>query len=191
MEKEELRELAETDLDAAFQESLTAIQSSDRNLRVLALRIVGRSGRSEGAAAVIAGLGDPKKRVRRAAFQAAGRYLDHPEVADRLLKAWREDPRAPWALVGRMPQPEGGLTPGVREVMKTVLGSLTESERYRSSLLTHLLRMDMNSTVEQLLSEYVQSGTKEEAVAATRALCGYRLSEAGWVRRDGTAEVDQ
>jgi hypothetical protein len=187
MEREALRQLAEVDAERAFEVALEAIASPDRNLRVLALRIVGMSGRPGGAAAVIAGLGDPKKRVRRAALQAAGSYLDDPRVADALLSVWHTDPRS-FGLVGRLPLEDGGLAPHARDVMQTVLRVLTESDRSRSELLARLAQLELTADVEALLNEFVRSGTKDEAVLATRALCGYRLvasADAGscrWVR---------
>ena len=91
------------------------------------------------------------------------------------------------------------------------LKSLAAVERYRGAVLKRLVRMDLTPEVEALLKEYVRSGTKDEAVAATRALCGYRLVNWGsakhadlvaagavhaggvhyWVRRDARVGRDQ
>ena len=57
----------------------------------------------------------------------------------------------------------------------SALRSLAAVDRYRGAVLDRLVRMDLTPDVEALLEEYVRSGTKDEAVAATRALCGYRM----------------
>ena len=88
----------------------------------------------------------------------------------------------------------------------SALKSLAAVDKYRGAVLRRLVRMGLTPEVEALLKEYVRSGTKEEAVAATRALCGYRLVNWGnakpaelaaagavhasgvdyWIRRDST-----
>jgi len=94
----------------------------------------------------------------------------------------------------------------VPEAAISALQSLAAVDRYRGAVLGRLVRMNITPEVEALLQEYVRSGSKEEAVAATRALCGYRLVNWGsakpaelaaagavhasgadyWIRRDST-----
>ena len=56
-----------------------------------------------------------------------------------------------------------------------MLESFSQSEAWREGVLFSLLRHDLNDHVEEMLREFVKSGTREEAVAATRALCGYKV----------------
>ena len=42
-----------------------------------------------------------------------------------------------------------------------------------------VLQLDLSPHVEELLREFVQNGTKDEAVMATKALCGYRVIHLG------------
>ena len=186
MEKEELRELAGRDPEAAFREALNAIHSEDRNMRVFALRVIGREGLPGGSAAVLTGLSDQKRRVRKVACQASRTYLDDPAVVHRLMELIEQgDPVSGDALLAlgrryfavefeqdRIKQASAGPTP--RPALDA-LASLSAHERYRKAILQSLVMMDLTDDVAALLRTFVETGTKDEAVAATRALCGYRL----------------
>lgn len=52
---------------------------------------------------------------------------------------------------------------------------MSDVPRYRQKTLLILLRAELTDSVEALLQEYVRSGTREEALLATRALCGCQV----------------
>jgi hypothetical protein len=184
MTKSELRELAASDGDGALKAALSAVTDGDRNVRVLALRIVGADGRPEGAPAIIAGLNDGKRRVRDVALKSSRHYLGDPAVVARIAAMVEDEgetgklrSRALLALGGGYPRPnQAGEIPAA--ALKA-LEALATRDRMRGAILRSLAAMDMTEDVRALLREFVRTGTKEEAVAATRALCGYRLVNSG------------
>jgi hypothetical protein len=141
-------------------------------LRVLAF--------AEGDAAIkgiLRGLDDPVRRVREVAAKSAPRFLDDERVVSRLRRAVENDDRgsagpALEILVGRYRSPYGinQLTP-----VTQALADWASNERIRSKMLLGLLRVPMTADVRAILQDVVRQGTKEEAVLATRRLCGFRV----------------
>jgi hypothetical protein len=162
------------------KEALEAIRSADRNMRVRALRAVFAEAEPEGADVILAGLDDSKRRVKEVALKSSKPFLGDRRVVERIT-AMVEDgaeyhrirDKALFALGGGFPRVnDAGQLP---EVAISALRSLAAVDRFRGAVLGRLVRMDLTPEVEALLKEYVHSGNKEEAVSATRALCGYRL----------------
>lgn len=163
-----------------IEEALEAIKSEDRNVRVRALRAVFAEPRSEGADVILAGLGDRKRRVKEVALKSSKPFLGDHRVVERITAMVADETeyhrirdKALFALGGGFPHVNrAGKLPSVAI---SALGALTSIDRFRSAVLDLLVRMDLTPEVEALLKEFANSGTKDEAVAATRALCGYRL----------------
>ena len=63
---------------------------SDRNIRVLALRVLEQYRGNRALPGLLAGLRDDKRRVRAAAIQACPNYLEHEAVAERLEEIVRD-----------------------------------------------------------------------------------------------------
>jgi len=61
---------------------------------------------------------------------------------------------------------------GASDFMEDALGKYRHA---REGVLLNLLMLDLSDEVESLLKAFVKDGTKEEAVMATKALCGYRV----------------
>jgi hypothetical protein len=162
------------------EEALRAIKSEDRNVRVRALRAVLSEAKPEGADVILAGLGDAKRRVREIALKSSKPYLGDRRIVERIAALIADEAQtqrirrmAMMALGGALQQVNSaGEVPAPA---LSALKALASIERYRGAVLSRLVRMDLTPSVEALLKEYVHSGTKDEAVAATRALCGYRL----------------
>lgn len=162
------------------EEALEAIRSEDRNLRVRALRAVFSDAKPEGADVVLTGLGDRKRRVKEVALKSSKPFLGDLRVVERIramvldaTEYHRIRDKALFALGGGFPKVNAAGE--VPDPAIDALRSLAGVERYRGAVLRRLVRMDLTPEVDALLKEYVHSGTKDEAVAATRALCGYRL----------------
>jgi len=180
MKKSELMELAAGDPDRAFAAAMDAVADDDRNVRVLALRIVAADGRPEGAKAIVAGLNDGKRRVRDVALKSSKGYLGDAGVVRRIVEMVEDEAetaklrgRALFSLGGGYPSPnKAGDIP--KAALKA-LEAFATRDLMRKAVLRSLAAMDLNEDVWALLQEFVRTGTKEEAVAATRALCGYRL----------------
>lgn len=198
------------------EEALEAIKSDDRNVRVRALRSAFNEAKPEGADVVLAGLGDSKRRVKEVALKSSKPYLGDRRIVERIT-AMVEDPSEYHRIRDKALLALGGGSPSVNEAGQLpapaigALRALAAIDSYRGAVLDRLVRMDLTPEVEALLQEYVRSGTKDEAVAATRGLCGYRLINWGnakhadlvaagavpaggvhyWVRRDAKLGPDR
>ena len=154
------------------EEALDAIRSEDRNVRVRALRAAFNEARPEGAEVILAGLGDSKRRVKEVALKSSKPYLGDRRVVERITAMVEDETeyhrirdKALFALGGGFPHVnKAGQMP---EPAISALRSLAAVDRYRGAVLDRLVRMDLTPDVEALLEEYVRSGTKDEAVAAT------------------------
>ncbi len=71
------------------------------------------------------------------------------------------------------------LENGLADTAADALRNLAKIPRRRFEILFRLLQLELVDTVEELLREFVRDGSKEEAVMATRALCGYRVIHLG------------
>jgi hypothetical protein len=162
------------------KEALEAIKSPDRNVRVRALRAVFSAATPEGADVILAGLVDGKRRVKEVALKSSKPFLSDTRIVERIAAMVMDETeyhrlrdKALFALGGGFPNVNAaGQLP---KAAIDALRSLAAVDRYRGDVLGRLVRMDLTPEVEALLKEFVRSGNKEEAVAATRALCGYRL----------------
>jgi hypothetical protein len=162
------------------KEALEAIKSPDRNVRVRALRAAFSAATREGADVILAGLGDGKRRVKEVALKSSKPFLSDTRIVERITAMVMDETeyhrlrdKALFALGGGFPNVNAaGQLP---KAAIDALRSLAAVDRYRGDVLGRLVRMDLTPEVEALLKEFVRSGNKEEAVAATRALCGYRL----------------
>lgn len=166
------------------KEALDAIKSQDRNIRVRAIRAAFSEAKPEGADVILAGLGDGKRRVKEVALKSSRPFLGDPRVVERIAAMVRDETeyhrirdKALFALGGGLEKVNdaGHVSLEPPKVAIDALRSLAQVDRFRGEVLGRLVRMDMTPEVEALLREFVRSGNKEEAVAATRALCGYRL----------------
>jgi hypothetical protein len=162
------------------KEALEAIKSPDRNIRVRALRAAFSAATPESADVILAGLGDGKRRVKEVALKSSKPFLSDARIVERITAMVTDETeyhrirdKALFALGGGFPNVNAaGQLP---KAAIDALRSLAAVDKYRGDVLSRLVRMDLTPEVEALLTEYVRSGNKDEAVAATRALCGYRL----------------
>ena len=113
--------------------------------------------------------------MKDVALKSSKPFLGDARVVDRISAMVRDETefhriqvKALFALAGGFPKVNqaGGLP----EPAINALKSLAAVGKYRRAVLSRLVRVDLTPEVEALLNEYVRSGDKEEAVAATRAL---------------------
>lgn len=157
---------------------LPHLDSDDRNVRVAALRVLAWCDEPAAADGILRGLDDPKRRVREVAAKCSIRHLGDERVVDRLVKAIGEDDlgstRAALEILGGQYHAPLGLF--ALEPITGALATLAKLPKYRQDVLGHLLRTrNLTDDVAEILRDFVRDGTKEEAVAATRRLCGYRV----------------
>jgi hypothetical protein len=55
------------------------------------------------------------------------------------------------------------------------------SDAHRQAILCGLLQLDLSDKVEALLKSFIKEGSKEEAILASKALCGYKVINLGSV----------
>jgi hypothetical protein len=160
--------------DAVVAAALAWLRSDDRNRRVAALRVLAwYRDRANVADALLEATADPARRVRRIAVGLVP--VGHPGAVERLLTLATEDEHARIAAVAFLRVARRDLAP---ETVESIRG-LLDSEQYRRKILHVFLTQSTPAGAEPLLEEIVRVGSKREAVASTRALCGYRI-----VRRD-------
>lgn len=177
--------------DEILASALALVQSADRNERVLALRILAHQDSKEAMLAVLQCLSDPKRRVRQVATASARAYIHQPEIVARLQEMTldeaeklkiREHALQTLSLLHEQSCPE--LPVPVTEA----LSELAQGEAHRTSILQALVRLELSDGVKQLLEAYVEGGTREEAIMATRALAGQRVIHFGAFEGDSAVQ---
>ena len=168
--------------------AVCGLDSADRNVRVRALWVLSLYPHPRATAGVVQALGDPVRRVREVALKAVRpHHVESPEVwravraiADADGETNRLRQQAFFLLSSSVVRDQ------LPEVAEDTLRSLLDSDRYRTALLHRLCWSGaQTATSRELLHEFVRSGTKEEAVMATRTLCGHRLMRVdGWLPAD-------
>jgi hypothetical protein len=170
--------------DAALAEAATVsaadvlphVRSEDRNERVAALRVLAIVDDPAAVDGLLLGLDDEKKRVRNVAAKSCLRWLTDSRITARLQKAI-EDGETGSA------RPAFELLSGLyisayddaHPIMTDVLSTLARTNEHRMNVLIALLRAPLHDRVRELLQDIVENGTREEAVLATRRLCGLRV----------------
>ena len=175
-----LTELGRPDDREVVAAAVDGLASDDRNVRVAMLRVLAWYPSDEAAVGIVRGLRDPVRRVREVAAKSARAFTPYPAVAAELrtLVESESDERvrrpAFGALAGDMALPYG---PNVSLIAFDTLHSFTQVDRFRPRVLFAALRAtELTDDIRALLEEIVRVGTKEEAVSATRALCGFRVA---------------
>jgi hypothetical protein len=161
--------------------ALAGLASDDRNLRVLMLRVLkGQSG-PRAMQGILAGLNDPKRRVREVAIKSSADFHSYPEITDRLkaMVADEHETRRIRNFALNSLAGAGSLLNDLTATDVRALESLAKIDAYRAEILFGLLKLDLTAPVEDLLHTFVANGAPHEAVMATRALCGFRVVNLG------------
>ena len=182
---EELRELARQAValgpdgpSVRAGEVLPHLDSDDRNVRVAALRVLAFCDDGDAVDGILRGLDDPVKRVREVAAKSSPRFLQDPRVIARLRRAAEDDEtgsaRPAMQILGGIYHSPYGLMS--IEPVAEALAALATSPKHRMQVLVSLLRArSLSDETVALLREFVASGSKQEAVFATRRLDGFRV----------------
>jgi hypothetical protein len=170
--------------DAVAADVLPHLDSDDRNVRVAALRVLAWCDGPDAVEGILRGLDDPVKRVREVAAKSSHRFVSDPKVVARLRRAVEEDERgaarpAMEVLGGMSATPYGLLQ---LEPVAGALRALAEHPTHRQMVLSSLLRAErLTDETTRLLRDFVRTGTKDEAVFATRRLDGFRIVHDAWL----------
>jgi hypothetical protein len=167
--------------------ALSGLKHEDRNVRVLMLRVLRWQTGEQAMRGILAGLNDPVRRVRSVAIRASGNYHEFPEITNR-LKGMVTDDQETRKIRGQalssLASVDRSAMDDLTQTAASALKTLAHIEKYRFDILFGLLRLDLTDRVEELLKEFVNNGTKAEAIMATRALCGYRVIHIGMFEND-------
>jgi hypothetical protein len=158
------------------------MQSPDRNTRVAMLRVLAHESGEMAGQAVLAGLHDRARRARDVAARSCGHYLGIPAIVER-LRTMAEDEgenrKIRWAALQALAGLVGEAPSRVPAIAADVLETMARTDRLRAEVLFRLLQVELTPEVERLLRDFVKTGTREEAVMATRALCGFQVVNLG------------
>jgi len=164
--------------EAIIETALAGMNSPDRNVRVLMLRVLAAQSGEAAAEGILAGLGDPKRRVRLVAIRSSRNYLSFPQITARLeaiVTDEAEKRKIREQALGVLAGQRDALVDDLSETAAGALKTLAQTGKYRWQILFNLTRLDLTSPVENLLKAFVADGSKAEAIMATRALCGFRV----------------
>ena len=164
------------------------LDSEDRNVRVATLRVLAFADGPVAIQGILRGLDDPVKRVREVAAKCSPRFISNPEIVARLQKAVADretgSARPAFGILAGLSVSTNGLSQF--EPVTAALVELAQLPRYRQEVLSALLRTPrLTEEMAAILRDYVTNGSKAEAVAATRRLCGL------WVTRQEALSDEQ
>ena len=171
-------------LGASAEELATAavagLDDDDRNVRVRAVWALSVIDHPKATEGVLRALRDPARRVREVAMKsAAPHHVPSTEVVEELRRIADDDGeirglRSDAFFVLSSIRTRDALPEVAGEALRELMGS----DRFRASILRRLCSWrghGPDAAARDLLHEYVRTGTKDEAVMATRALCGQVL----------------
>lgn len=182
-----LRELGDPPPQSIVAAAVSAMSHSDRNARVLALRLLEHQRGDEAMRGVLAGLHDEKRRVCAVAIQASARFLAYEEVVARLEEMARDEGlkgklrrRALSVLAGDEGRWQGDLTPAVAVALRRLMAD----SDYRFAIVFGLVRLELGQRVEAILVDCARSSDDAERLMAERALHGERVLHIGGYEAD-------
>ena len=177
-----LREVGHPPEQAIVDAAVKAMSDSDRNVRVLSLRVLTHQRGEDAMRGVLAGLRDEKRRVCAVAIQASAHFLGYEEVVARLEAIARDAGmkgklrrRALSMLAGDEGRLPGDLTPAVSAALRRLMGA----SEYRYPIVFGLVRLDLGQRVKAMLEDFAHSSDAAERRMAARALHGERVVHIG------------
>ncbi len=160
--------------------ALAGLDSDDRNERVRAVWALSVLDHPQATGGILRALRDPARRVRDVAMKAAAPHHVRSAAVVEELRRIAEDE----AEIDRLRRnaffvlSSVGTRDSLPDVTTESLQELMGSDRFRASILRRLCSWRghrLDATTRDLLHEFVRTGTKDEAVMATRTLCGQVL----------------
>jgi hypothetical protein len=177
---EEMAKLGATDEELATA-AVAGLDSADRNVRVRAVWALSVIADPRATDGILRALRDPARRVREVAMKSTSpHHAGSAEVLAELRRIAEDESEtdrlrryAFWSLSSNTAR--DALPEMATESMRELMGS----EQFRAQILRRLcdarMRSGLDAARREILQEFVRTGTKDEAVMATRALCGQVL----------------
>lgn len=177
-----LREIGDPPPRSIVEAAVKAMSHSNRNERVLALRVLEHQRGDEAMRGLLAGLHDEKRRVCAASIQAAAHFLAYEEVVARLEAIARDAGlkgklrrRALSMLAGDEGRVQGDLTPAVSAALRRLMAE----SAFRFAIVFGLVRLDLGQRVKAILEAFAHSSDEAERSMAERALRGEQVVHIG------------
>lgn len=160
--------------------ALAGLDDDDRNVRVRAVWVLWLFPDPRATNGILQAMHDRTRRVREVAIKcAAPHHVSTPAIVESLRRI-AEDV----AETDRLRRNAFFVLSSLRtrdalpEIATDALRELMDSQRFRAAILSRLCKTRghaLDDASRSLLQEFVRTGTKDEAVMATRALCGQVL----------------
>ena len=182
---EVLAELGNPSAEQIAEAALAGMSDQDRNVRVMMLRILDQQKTPGAIAGILLGLNDAERRVREVAVKCSVPHLSDIRILKRLREIALDEKEKRKTREYAFGHVVSSLQNSKKKVStdfsKLVMKESLESERYRQKVLFHLVMLDLTEKAEELLKYFIKNGTREEAVTATRALCGFKVINLGGI----------
>lgn len=167
--------------------------SPDRNVRARAVKRIAAHVSPEASDWMLLALKDQKRRVRETAVKYCAPFLGDARIADKLQAMVNDEDEKGKIRRRALTTLLGGNLEIVKSpqlhVAEDAVRALMVSETHRQAILCGLLQLDLSEKVESLLKSFVKEGSKEEAVLATKALCGFKVVNLGSVPESERSSV--
>ena len=173
-----LRQLGDPADDAIVDSAVEQMSRQDRNLRVLALRVLEHYRGDRALQSLLAGLRDEKRRVCAAAIQACPNYLEHDAVAERLVEIVKDTsvkPKLRRRALSMLAGNEGRLQGDLTRAAAAALRRLMAEHEYRFAIIFGLVRLEAAPRITRLIEAFSASADERERRMAGRALRGERV----------------
>ncbi len=175
---ETLRQIGNPSDQAIVAFAVNQMSQSDRNLRVLALRVLAHQRGEAAMRGVLAGLLDETRRVCASAIQACPNFLDNEAIVARLEDITRDGNvkrklrrRALSMLAGDEGRLRGDLTLPVAATLRRLMAK----PDWRYPILFGLVQLELTPAVKSILEDFARSNDEAERAMARRALAGERV----------------
>ena len=179
-----LERLGNPSADELVEMALEALGSPDRNVRGQMVRLLAGQSAPRAAEGMLRALSDPARRVRRLAARLSWVFGSDEAIEARLREMAEDEDEtvkirsaAFHALSSGKFLSSLGTSPGEA---RSYFAALPDLERHRQMALDVLVSLDpLTDAARAILRYVVETGTREEAVAATRALSGFKVMNLG------------
>jgi hypothetical protein len=166
--------------------AINGMKDEDRNVRIVMLRILEKEKTDAAVKGIIVGLNDKKRRVREIAVKISRFFLHREEIVEKLkvIIEDAEEKRKIRNIAFNILTGDKIYGEHAGDLPKPVLSYLKELAKlddYKSRIFYELLHLDLNEDVKELLENFVKNGTREQAIMATKALCGYKVVHHGMI----------
>lgn len=185
-----LAQLGDPSREELVEMGIEGMSNPDRNARFQMVRLIGTQWCARTPHGILLGLNDAERRVRRLAAKLSAPYIGsaigNAELEARLREIVDDEGETVKIRAAAFHSLSSGkflssLATSPREARK-YFDEVPSLARYRAKALEMLVTLDpLTDSAREVLRYVVETGSKKEAVAATRALCGFKVMNIGGI----------